>query len=80
MGLCAAAGSRCVRARVVPQAFQRSDFQHLALVGCFILPAAVMLPCWRTTRVSALQNINWLPIVVGIVVLFLAYPFYGRVY
>jgi hypothetical protein len=65
---------------LVPQAFQRSDVAHLAQVGCFVLPAAVMLPCWHIPRMPVLKTVNVIPILVGIVVLLMAYPFFGRLY
>ena len=65
---------------ILPQAFQRSDTAHLAYVGCFILPAAVMLPVVRLPLRARAKGINVLPVIVAAVYFFLADPFFGNLY
>lgn len=63
---------------LLPQAFQRSDSLHIALVGCFVLPAAVLLPVWLLP--GAVAKFNLVLVAFGIVVLALAAPYYWRIY
>ena len=65
---------------LLPQTFQRSDVGHLSQVACFVLPAAVLLPALRLSRLTAPRTVNWTPVIVGVVVLLLAEPFFGNVY
>ena len=65
---------------ILPEAFQRNDQLHLALVACFILPAAVLLPAWPRRMGKGPLAVNWLPVVIGIVVLLMAEPYYGTNY
>jgi len=61
---------------LLPEAFQRTDSLHLALVSCFILPAGVLLPPWGIRRAP----FNLMPVLVGVVALVLSYPYFGRTY
>ena len=65
---------------ILPQAFQRSDTAHLAYVGCFILPAAVMLPALRLPLRPRAMGFNVLPVIVAGLYLVLADPFFGNLY
>jgi hypothetical protein len=65
---------------ILPQAFQRSDQLHLALVACFVLPAAVLLPAWPRRAGPEGTGFNWTPVVVGVVVLVMAEPYFGQSY
>jgi hypothetical protein len=65
---------------ILSQAFQRSDFLHLAYVACFVLPTAVLLPAWGRSNWPAWVTANWWPVAVGVVVLWLAAPGFGHTY
>jgi len=65
---------------LLPQAYQRSDTSHLSLVGCFILPAALLLPAWRLRAGPWLSRVNWTALVAGVLILLLARPFFGNLY
>ena len=65
---------------LLPQAFQRSDPIHLALVSCFILPAAVTLPRWHKQKVLPKVAASWIRVAFVVMVLLLAWPYFGRIY
>jgi hypothetical protein len=65
---------------ILPQAFQRSDTTHLAYVGCFVLPAAVIFPAVRLPFGTMVKRVNVLPVIVAAVYLVLAEPFFGSLY
>ncbi len=65
---------------ILPQAFQRPDPLHVALVGCFILPASMLLPAPRLPLGPSTVGVTVLPLLVGVVIVILAVPYYGQIY
>jgi hypothetical protein len=66
---------------ILPEAFQRNDQLHLALVACFILPAAVLLPARPTGIDGSWAWTSWAaPMALGLLVLAMAEPYFGSAY
>ena len=69
---------------LIPEAVQRSDMAHLALVACWVVPSAVLLPplIWanRKRRETPVTVFNALPPAVALVGLLLIGSSSGRIY
>jgi hypothetical protein len=65
---------------LLPQAFQRTDSLHLALVGCFVLPAATLLPGWAPRVLPRWTQSAVPPVATAVLILALAAPSYGQIY
>ncbi len=65
---------------ILVQAFQRSDTEHLAFIACFVLPAALLLPVPTLPRVPEIVVVEAEPVAFGVIVLALAWPFFGQIY
>jgi hypothetical protein len=65
---------------ILDQAFQRSDSLHLAFVACFVLPAALVIPIRGPRSAPSWLRSIVVPLIVGVVVVLLAWPYFGRIY
>ncbi len=65
---------------ILDQAFQRSDSLHLAFVACFVLPAALVVPIRGPSSAPTWIRPNVAPVVVGVGVVLLAWPYFGSIY
>ena len=74
----------CFDLGLLPQALQRCDGVHLALVACWVMPSAVLLPplrlFGRAGRERGVPRGNLVPVVLAVVALALVADSFGRIW
>ncbi len=74
----------CVDLGLIPEALQRVDVTHLALVACWVVPSAMLLPAMRLPWPPAQRprhgGINVLPLIVTAIALVLVAQTFARTY